>query len=109
MKNMLFLFLFYGCSQTNEINGIYVRPVESEYSKGEDSLLVSQKNGQLIIQRHTGYQRIKHGQLVARQVKLQHSVFKKAGNAWHDSKTGVLLTFQAQTILLGSAVYQKVK
>lgn len=109
MKNMLFLLLFYGCSQTNEINGVYVRPVESEYSKGEDSLLVSQENGQLIVERHTSYQRTRNGQLSGKQLKLQHMVFKDAGNQWEDARTGMVLTVQPGSIVLGSAVYQKVK
>lgn len=106
---MLFLLLLCGCTQIDTINGVYVRPVESEYSIGEDSLFVSQENGQVIIERHTGYQRIKDGRLSVKQVKLQHSVFMKAGNEWQDNKTGVVLTIQQEGILLGTAAYQKVK
>lgn len=110
MKNMLiFLFLFCGCSQADPITGVYVKHVQSEYTVGEDSLFISMQGNQLLVDRHTSYQRTSMGKTSAQKSKRQVLLFEKSDGGWLDVKTGVALTFKDGNVLLGSAEYQKVK
>lgn len=106
---IIFLLLLCGCAQKNT-DGVYVKHVQSGYSIGEDSLFVAEKPGQLFIERHTGFQKIRNNKLTAKQMKISGSVFSSTGsNSWQDTKTGTLLSFSDDGLLLGSAKYQKVK
>ncbi len=111
MKCILFLWLFAGCSQAGSITGVYVKHVESEYSVGEDTVFISAgSNNQFVLERHTGYQRISNGKLLVRQLKIQHSVIAPAANdRYQDRKTGAMLTFEQNKLLLGTAEYQKIQ
>lgn len=112
MKNMLFiLLLFAGCASAPSIEGIYTKHVEGEYSIGEDTAYITSSfNNLYTIDRHTGYQMIRDGVPTAKQIKLQHSTLVAVGpNQWQDTKTGTILTVSEGKLLLGSAVYQKIK
>ncbi len=111
MKNILLLLLFAGCSQAGSITGTYVKHVESDYSVGEDTVFITAgNNGQFVLERHTGYQRISYGKMQGRQLKIQHSVLApSANNQYQDTKTGAILTFEQNKLLLGTAEYQKIQ
>lgn len=111
MKKTFVLFLlFSACNKANHFSGIYTRHVESEYSVGEDTLFISHVDSHYTIERHTGYRNIKNGQPGKRQTKRQYSVLLDAGdNQWQDAKTGTFITVNSNGLLLGTAVYQKIK
>lgn len=111
MKNIiLFLLLLCGCSQTEGLSGVYVKHVESEYSVGEDTVYIAHASGHYIIDRHTGFRRIKNGALAPKEIKLQHAVLDAAGEGrWQDPKTGVVLTLKNGNLLVGTAEYEKIK
>jgi hypothetical protein len=101
--------LLCGCSQNSSPDDLFVKHVQSEYSVGEDSLFVAEKQGRLFIERHTGFQKIRNGKALAPQLKLSNAIFLPSGNGWQDTKTGAVLSFDNDGLLLGSAKYQKVK
>jgi len=110
MKNILiFLLLFCGCSQTDSVTGVYVKHVQSEYTVGDDSLFISEQGRQLVMDRHTSYQRTVNGKASPQKSKRQVALFEKSNAGWLDVKTGVALSFNDGNVLLGSAEYQKVK
>lgn len=103
MMGVLFLM---GCARPSP-EGTYVRHVQSEYSVGEDSLLVSSDGPHLLVERHTGFQRVKANGLSAKQLKVKRMVFDQSGAGWSNAKTGETIRFDENQLWFGAAVYQK--
>jgi len=112
MKNMIiFLLLFCGCAGASDITGVYTKHVESEYSVGEDTVFIKRVSERLfLVERHTGFQRIAEGKLSAKKQMVQYSTATPSGsNQLQNNKSGVVLTFTTDKLLLGTAEYQKIR
>jgi len=112
MKNMIiFLLLLCGCAGASDITGVYTKHVESEYSIGEDTVFIKRLNDRsFLVERHTGFQRIADGKLSAKQQMVQYSTATPSGsNQLLDTKSGAILTFTTDKLLLGTAEYIKIQ
>jgi len=112
MKNMvIFLLLLCGCARSGDTTGIYTKHVESEYSIGEDTVFIKMVSERaFLVEKHTAYQLIANGKLGPKQQMVQYSTATPSGNSQLlDNKSGAVLTFTADKLLLGAAEYQKIK
>lgn len=98
------------------IPGVYVAPIRTEYSKGEDTLLIGVFDDRVntyVIFKHSGYQRIKEGIIQPKQYAREKwmAVYDESSNVLQELKSGRLFIFSPQkhSLLLGTAEYKKVK
>lgn len=98
------------------IPGVYVAPIRSEYSKGEDTLLIGVFDARVntyVIFKHSGYQRIKEGVIQPKQYAREKcmAVYDESSHVLQALKSGRLFIFSPQKhcLLLGTVEYKKIK
>lgn len=121
---LIVLIMMAGCGHSgvdaNDLSGVYVRSFEGEFSVGIDTLkLVKRENGsdepdQYTIQRTFAYQKIIDGEMQV-DTLYKHQSWRGMYDPEHQilkiRPSGKVLTvdMEQQAILLGEAVYQKIK
>ena len=98
------------------INGTYVRQAASEYSKAQDTLIVTPydlRAGTFLILRKTGFQRIVNGRLQPRETRSENmiTVWDEETHQLQELKVGKLFTFpyDGKELLAGTAKYIKIE
>jgi len=126
MKRIFFACLFlamglYSCNAGgdkpgNEIAGIYVRHIDNEYAKGDDSLLVAvldESAGTYTINKHYGFVRYYEGKEKGRDYdeKKFAGVYDKEHKQITDNSKGMVFTFAPDKgiLLMGSSEFKKIK
>jgi hypothetical protein len=101
---------------TSFISGTYVREFEGEYSKGHDTLVISQPNQDnnfYSIQHNSSFQKIREGQLQPIEYKSEKwtAVFDEKTNVLLEQKKGKQITFlpDKNELMLGESHFQKMK
>ncbi len=130
MKNIQFLFIVFAvvllsCSSPKEkqtekvasfIPGTYVREFEGEYSKGLDTLIISQPdaaNNFYTIQHNSSFQKIREKQLQPVEYKTENwtAIFNEQTNILLEQKMGKQITFLPDNseLMLGGSHFKKIK
>ena len=130
MKNIQFLLVaciagVLSCSNPKEkatekltsfISGTYVREFEGEYSKGHDTLVISQPNADnnvYAIQHNSSFQKIREKQLQPIEYKSENwtAVFDEKTNVLLEQKKGKQITFlpDKNELMLGGSHFRKIK
>ena len=106
-----------GGSKTGDaITGIYVRHIDNEYAKGDDSLLVAvldESAGTYTINKHYGFVRYYEGKEKGRDYdeKKFAGVYDKEHKQITDNSKGMVFTFAPDKgiLLMGSSEFKKIK
>lgn len=110
-----------GCkSSSNNIKsfipGTYIKSINTEYSNGMDTLIVemiSDAGNNYRIKRHSGYQRIRDGKILARETKSEEwiAIYSENEKVLHEIKYGKIISFDPTNsgLYVGSARYTKLE
>lgn len=95
------------------IDGIYVNHARGEYGVADDTLTFSHADGQhYLITRHTGYQAIRDGKMLAKKYKQEkmEGDYDPQTNLLNETTTGRVFRFDPDKgiLLLKQAVYRKI-
>ncbi len=118
---LLGLFFLIGCGAARDksedaVSGTYVREINNEFAKGNDSLIVSvldKEAGTFSIIKNYGFIRYLDGQEKGRDHKTENytGVYDRERKQLHDDFKGKVFTFvpDKNILLMGSSEYRKVK
>lgn len=117
---LLFVFVvFYSCDFKSSvvkdfIPGEYVRSFEAEFSKGNDTISIEHfSSSTYTITRQTTYQRINNEKLYPPERKLEKmtALYDEKDEVLKETKKGLGISFDPsrKTLLVGKAVYDKIK
>jgi len=117
IETLLLVFLCGGCHEHGSINsddlpGIYASHYDGEYSKGEDTLLVSAVNDDTYaIERRSSFQRIRDEIMQPVQTNIVHwtTVYNEADKALHEQRQGIILYASDTALIWGNHSYHKIK
>lgn len=111
----LLLFSCEGPKKPDSLGGgIYTSQSQNEYSKVMDTLIISpyETPGTFLIIKRTGFQRIKEGQLLPKEYKVQPlvSVWNQDLHGLQELKRGRVYNFSStgDIIVAGSDTYKKI-
>lgn len=111
------LTLFFSACDRNQVRsfipGTYVNHAGSEFSKASDTLLIEAgSNNRYLIQRKTGFNRIRGGKLGKCEYETEAwtAVFDEQAKLLKETRRGKELVFDpsAGSLRIGSRVYQKI-
>ena len=123
MKTISIIIIFFalGCGITQQkdilrafIPGVYVKHIDGPYSKGEDSLTISQFNEKTYTILHsTSYQPIINRKIQPAKYHSERwmALYDEQSKVLNEQKYGRVLSFlpRENKLLLGSGEYKKVK
>jgi len=111
------LMLFFGACDRDQVRsfipGTYVNQAGSEFSKASDTLVIEAgSNNRYLIQRKTGFNRIRNGKLGKREYETEvwTAVYEEEAKLLKETKRGKELVFDpsAGTLRISSRVYRKI-
>ena len=114
-KFIIALVLVSGCAlrDARGIEGMYIRESVGEFSRASDTLIIydcDKKTGGCLVQRNTGFTRIKGGiaQAKERRSEKMSTDYNEGTGKLTDRKTGRVFSFKAGGLLFGTAEFRKV-
>lgn len=111
------LMLFFSACDRDQVRsfipGTYVNHAGSEFSKASDTLVIEAgSNNRYLIQRKTGFNRIRGGQIGKREYETEvwTAVYDEQAKILKETRRGKELVFDASAGILriGSRVYKKI-
>ncbi|GAB2972186.1 hypothetical protein [Mucilaginibacter agri] len=98
------------------IAGVYVTQFENEYSRTNDTLVITAYNlagHTYTVERHSGFNKIRDGKVMPREFKQQRwtAVYTKENQVLSEAELGrkLFLKPDRQELVLGSTVYRMIK
>jgi hypothetical protein len=94
----------------NWITGVYIRLISNDFSKGTDTLTITQQTGtQFRITRRMGYQRIMEGKVFEPEYKAEEwtGIYDEKTKQIHEQQHGKVLSFDKNKLWVGTSEYKK--
>jgi hypothetical protein len=117
IRTVILSIVLFGCKQspTRELTGFYVNKSQSDYSIAYDTLIVTDiiPGRSYSIEEHTGYHRIKNGELQKKQFKLEkwQATWDESKSLLSETEFGRQLFFKPanQSLVIKNAEFIKIK
>ncbi|WP_394772269.1 hypothetical protein [Mucilaginibacter sp.] len=116
---ILAVFAIIGCksnSQKKSLSGTFTKQSKSEYSTASDTLIITpstQSNNSYEIERRTGFQKIRNGELQAKEYKTEkwQSSWSEDKQVLSETEYGRQITpsIDGNSVTLKNTLYQKIK
>lgn len=111
---LLIMLILSGCNavQQHNIDGVYTNKFETEYSIGEDTLILKPSNPEMFsITRKTGFQRKRNAVLLPKEYKIENlnGFYDATHHCIHEIQKGITLICTGETIQINSVTYYKIQ
>lgn len=96
----------------NWITGVYIRLVSNDFSKGADTLTITQQTAnQFRIKRRMGFQRIMEGKVFEPEYKSEEwtGIYNEQTKQVLEQQHGKVLSFKKDKMWVGTSEYKKLK